>query len=545
MAFYLNPVRAGLDAVSSLGDGSVINLKWYKAYPSIKTNGIAYHIYYSNVKEDVYSDGVKYVSIDGSLEANIIGLTPGQLYFFSIRPVEYTPSYLENDFNIILINNFNVVLIIDDLETQLPLVYDSLRAYPTSILRSNISESDLIIPLLNTDEFPDVGIIKIGIELIQYSSVDKVNNNLILTSLDQRGYNNTPNYLHTINGYDGYNSWNPSISLFIAGENTSFDRIFMCQSRFEYPNFPFTLVDGYRQVLKDILNTDLSSSDAENINFPVYDYAGYHRTDPVQLLNGTCVGSYIGGEMGCIDGYGNINFIRGLSLQDQNNQRQEILLNVTGRPAVLIKRVHTGIQCSCYLASSEYQDDRCPLCYGTKFVFGYEQFFNPRRSDGRILVRTSPADDGVKMQEAGLESELNLDLWTLTVPTIHQRDVIILFDVDDNEEFRYEVGTVTRNNTIVGMEGGQKFKGMRIRKTDPAYQIRVFRNTAMFPSKLNTTIGFTIGIPPHSHEIVVNEGILTTNQINQTTSVVQGHNHPVIDGTIMEVLGHRHNIILP
>ena len=319
----------------------------------------------------------------------------------------------------------------------------------------------------------------------------------------------------------------------------------MCQSRFEYPNFAFTLVDGYHQVLKDILNTDLSASDAENIDFPVYDYAGYHRTDPVQLLNGTCVGSYIGGEMGCIDGYGNINFLRGLSLQDQNNQRQEVLLNVTGRPAVLIKRVHTGITCACYLASSEYPDDRCPLCYGTKFVFGYEQFFNPRRSDGRILVRTSPADDGVTVQEAGEESELNLDLWTLTVPTIHQRDIIILFDIDDNEEFRYEVGKVTRNNTIIGMEGGQKFKGMRIRKTDPAYQIRVFRNTAMFPSKLNTSIGFTTGIPPHSHEIVINEGILMTNQINQTTSVVQGHNHPIINGAVMTVLGHTHNIILP
>lgn len=1069
---YLNPVRAGLDAVSSLGDGSIINVRWFQAYPSNPTFEIAYNIYYSTCKETVFSEGPKYCSIDGSLEANIIGLTPGQLYFFSVRPIEYNPS------------QFN-------LETYLPVAYDNLRIYPTSVLREDITATDLLIPLLDTDGFPSTGIIQVGVELIQYTGIDSINHDLIvpaagggaqpvtivlqdgyeylplpnnigqgelvgLTAIPNsgaitetwtircifnqpdgytapkfiaigsisgqrydgygnpiiwsadgytvsngilsfaitqtsptfvqgdgfsikiaaadpgspggRGYDHTTATMHTTSGFDGYETWSPVVSLHVIGESNIYDRIFMCQSRFEYPNFPFTSTDGYHQVLKDILNTDLSFSDAQNVNFPTYDYAGYHRTDPVQLLNGTCVGSYIGGEMGCIDAYGNINILRGLSLQDQNNQRQEVLLTVTGRPAVLIKRVHTGITCACYLASSEYQDDRCPLCfasgtlintqngftpieqikigdmvlgsdgnyhkvlnnfknkytgklqsitttttinpiictpdhpfltlggshknpqgcgpnsnckefikrgdgnksrngikklpsgrwharvqakghkrkilgtfdtkkeaqiaidnylnehqisghqiiwknakdlnnkswlvnkwfkhiidiekvtipkrfqkntklgsqrngniefyvdeeflwivgmyiaegsnskrtiqfslhkdeilfqnkiinyfekngfstatrnssdngivieiystslaqwfpnwlghlcfnkkipnefmhlpnnkllaliqgifdgdagkrdqdlvqtseilalqvveilhklgkqpntrkiinkiltlkgnerkvaygvskeletfkhknrkghwqfnenlltkikkidqidydgyvynlevdgdhtyvvqnivvhncYGTKFVFGYEQYFNPRRSDGRLLVRTSPADDGVKMQEAGLESELNLELWTLTVPTIHQRDIIVLFDVEDNEEFRYEVGTVTRNNTIIGMEGGQKFRGIRIRKTDPAYQIRVFRNTAMFPSKLNTTInGVSGAIVPHSHEIVINENTTSLMQINQTTAVSQGHNHPIINGQVMEVLGHTHNIILP
>jgi hypothetical protein len=526
MTFYANPVNVGLDAVTSLGDGYTINIKWFQASPTTKSNKILYHIYYSTVKEDVFTEGVKYVSSDGSLQANIIDLVPGQLYFFSVRPVEYDPSF------------FNPTL-------DLPLAYDNLRYYPTSMLRQDIAADDLIIPLVDVAGFPSLGVIKIGIELIQYLAVDTVNKNLILTSLSQRGYNDTPDTLHTVDGFDGYDTWSPIINLFVTGESNVFDRIYLCQNRFEYPNFPFTLADGYHQVAKDNLNTDLSASDVDNVTFPSYDYAGYHRTDPVQLLNGECVGSYIGGEMGCIDGYGNINLLRGLSLQDQNNQRQELLLTVTGRPAVLIRRVHTGITCSCYLPSSEYQDDRCPLCYGTKFVFGYEQYFNPRRSDGRLLVRTGPADDGVKMYEAGLESELNLDIWTLTVPTIHQRDIVVLFDVDDNEEFRYEVGTVTRNNTIIGMEGGQKFKGIRIRKTDPAYQVRIFRNTEMFPSKLNTNIGFTTGIAPHSHEIVINENITNITQINQTTAVAQGHNHPVIDGQIMTVLGHSHNIILP
>lgn len=524
MPYYLNPVRAGLDSVNSLGDGYTINIKWFQAYPTIKTNKIAYHLFYSTIKRNVFSEGVKYVSIDGTLEANIIDLTPGQEYFFSVRPVEYDP-------------------ILFDL-TLLPIAYDNLRIYPYSMLRQDISATDLIIPLLDVTGFPATGIVKVGVELIEYSSIDLINMNLILTSINQRGHNTVVRY-HTTSGFDGLFMQDPTVILFTEEESHQFDRIFVCQSRFEYPNFPFTIIDGYHQVTKDLLSTDLESSDAANVGFPIYDYAGYHRTDPVLLLNGTCVGSYIGGEMGCIDGYGNYNILRGFSLQDQNNQRQEVELSVTGRPAVLIKRVQTGITCSCYLASSEYADDRCPLCYGTKFVFGYEPYFNPRRSDGRIMVRPGPTDENLKMYEAGLESELPLSLWTLTVPTIKTRDVIILFDLDGNEEFRYEVMTVTRNNTILSQQGGQLFKVMRIRKFDPAYQIRVFRDTSMFPSKLTTSISFVPGIPPHTHEIVVNEKITSITQINQTTAISQGHNHPIINGKVMDVLGHSHIILLP
>lgn len=524
MPYYLNPVRAGLDAVSSFGDGYTINIKWFQAYPTIKTNKIAYHIFYSTIKENVFSENVKYISMDDALEANIIDLIPGQEYFFSVRPVEYDPNVFDLDL--------------------LPIAYDNLRIYPNSLLRENISDVDLIIPLIDVTDFPDTGIIKIGGELIQYSSVDNIDSNLLLNDINQRGVYSSVVRMHNVDGYDGVVNQSPIIFLFTEEESNIFDRIFVCQSRFEYPNYPFTIIDGYHQVTKDLLSTDLEASDTANVTFPMYDFAGYHRTDPVQLLNGTCVGSYIGGEMGCIDGDGNYNILRGFTLQDHNNQRQEVELSVTGRPAVLIKRVQTGITCACYLASSEYSDDRCPLCYGTKFVFGYEQYFNPRRSDGRIMVRPGPTDENLKMYEAGLESELPLSLWTLTVPTIKTRDIIILFDIDGNEEFRYEVTTVTRNNTILSQQGGQLFRVMRVRKFDPAYQIRVFRDTSMFPSKLSTSISFVLGIPPHVHEIVINEKINSLLQINQTTAVNQGHNHPIVNGVVQEVLGHSHNIIL-
>ncbi len=525
MVKYLNPVRVGLDAVTALGDGYTINLKWFQAYPDIDGYEIAYHIYYSTVKENIFTEGVKYISLNGSLEANIIDLVPGQLYFFTIRPVQYDPNLV-------------------DIANLLPVAYDDLRVYPYSLLRQNITATDLLIPLVDVEGFPSTGIIKIGVELIQYLAVDTVNKNLVLTSESQRGFLNTDARFHTVGGYDGYYNWNPIVTFFTPYESNLYDRIFMGQCRFEYPNYQATLLDGYHQVTKDTLSTDLDASDAFNIGFPSYDYAGYHRTDPVLLLTGACVGSYIGGEMGCIDGYGNVNMLRGLSVQDHNNQRQELLLEVTGRPVVLIQRMRTGVTCSCYRPSSEYQDDRCPFCFGTKFVYGYQQYFNPRRSDGRIMMRPGPTEENLKMYEAGLESEFPLELWTLTVPTIKTRDVIVMFDMDGNEEFRYEVMGVTRHNTLVELQGGQKLRVTRIRKTDPAYQIRVFRDTAMFPSKMNTTIGMTTGIAPHTHQIVISEKITSLSQINQTTAVSQGHNHPIVNGVVMEALGHTHEIIL-
>lgn len=525
MAYYLIPARSGLDGVASLGDGYTIAVKWYKAYPKDTSKKIAYHIYYATNKEDVFYEGVKYASVDSSLTANIIDLIPGQEYFFSVRPVEYDPTVI-------------------DIEAVLPTAYDNLKVYPQSLLRSNITATDLIIPLVDVDGFPSNGIVKIGRELVQYLSVDTFNKNLVLTSLAQRGYDDTPITPHFTDGYDGYYNWNPTITFFTPGEDTVYDSIYVCQSRFEFPNYQRTDADGYHQVLKDILSTDLTVSDEYNEGFPSYDYAGYHRTDPVQLLTGVCVGSYIGGEMGCIDGYGNVNILRGLTVQDHNNQRQELLLSVTGKPAVLIKRVRTGITCACFRPSNEYPDNRCPLCLGTKFVLGYEQYFNPRRSDGRILVRPGPAEDNVKLLEAGMESEFSTEFWTLTVPTIKNRDIIVLFDMDGNEDFRYEVMSVTRNNTVTSLQGGQKMRVQRIRKYDPAYQIRIFRDSSMFPSKLNTTIGMTTGIAPHTHEIVINEKVTSITQINQLTGIMQGHNHEVVNGQVMPILGHTHSIIL-
>jgi hypothetical protein len=673
MVHYASPIQSGLHKVSAIGDGYTINLTWYRAYPDLLTNKIAYHIYYACDERCVFAEPPKYVVLDG-YTANIINLAPSQDYWFSVIPVEYDPA------------------IVDYLE-ELPISHDNVRFYPTSMLSQDITATDTIIPLMDTEGFPPGteadgygGIVQIGTELIKY--IEILGNNLIVASPNSassieltyhrneynsfqpdgynhsdgyidgyipltgmpsqtfnivcvfiqkdeygnivpgeekfecigsisgnpidgyhvdgygnriglttyngdgygnytvwpadgsthsdgllsfaihsgytpfalgdsftitaknlstgvnggRGFNNTTPAPHYVSHYDGYG---PEVSVIAIEEDNNWTNIFACQCRFEYPHYQITTLDGPHQVTQDFLSTDLEAADAANVGFPEYDYAGYHRTDPVQLLSGTCVGSYIGGQMGCIDSHGNYNVYRGFSLQDRNLQNQEIALSITGRNAVLIRRVQTGDTCSCVLQSSLYPEDRCPFCYGTKFVMGYDQYFNPRSSDGRIKVRVSPTAERLKMIEAGLDSELPYDMWTLAVPTIKMRDIIILFDQANNEEFRYEVADVTRNNTILGLEGMQKLKSFRIRKTDPAYQIKVMRDTSDFPSTLSTSLGYAVGIPPHAHTIQISEKVLSISQITQTTGIAQGHNHEVIDGVIMPALNHTHTIIMP
>lgn len=527
MPYYLRPVQVGIDEVVSCRDGYSVSLRWFQAYPSYDGYDIAYNIYYSTDRLEVFSEGAKYLSHDGYTTTTLQDLDPGQLYHFSVRPIEYNPT----DYNFSL----------------LPEAFNNLKIYPQSVLRQNMDQDDLLIPLLDTDTFPAYGIVKIGRELVRYSSVDSLNNNLIVSAISNRGIYGSNVYIHNVDGYDGYLTNDPNVYFYSAIESNLFDRVFAGQIRFEYPEYSFTQADGYKQRTADLLTTDLSGSDAANAGFPSYPFVGWHRKDPKLLLSGQCVNSYIGGEYYCADGYSGVGRkVRGLRPQEVNNQRQELLLETTGEPVTLLQKKWTGIHCSCYIPSRESPQNRCPKCYGTGFVVGYEQHFSPRRSDGRIMVRFSQGDDDVKQYEAGMESEGNFDVWTITIPTIKDRDVLIRYDINGNEEFRYEVMSVTRNKLFFGEQGAQKMRVQRIRKFDPSYQILAFRDTSKFPAKLSTSIEISNGIPLHSHEIVKNEG--SASGWSQLTSVVQGHNHPVryVGGQLVVdvVLGHTHTIVL-
>jgi len=484
-----------------------------------------HNIYFSSVLEDVYTEGVKYVAQDdGYLNACILNLVPGDTYYFAVKASQFDTTW------------WNTALFPDGIT--------DLKTLAEGMLLVDISDSDLTVPVSDIDMFPSYGIVQIGGELIRYTSKDISSNSLLVS---ERGFLETSISLHQTDGYDGTLFRDPLVRFWKGFEDNNL-KIFQETTQFTYPNFAFTALDGYATNTDKLTINEEASNDALS-EFPEYDFVGWHRTSPTDLVQGKCIGTYIGGEQFCADGYRGVGRqTRGVSLNEQAARREEVLLSTTGEAVVLVKRLWEGIRCPCVRQTVERGANRCQKCFGTGFVTGFEQFPNPRRSDGRILVQFGPAEEDIKFLDAGLESHIIYDCWTLPYPIIKDWDFMIRYDITGAEEYRYEVLNVTRNSTFQGNQGAQKFKLQRIRRTDPIYQWRAIASTAMIPTTVTTSIGMMAGpnstIIPHTHDIVINEGIVALSQINQTTSVSEGHNHEIRDGVVQESVGHFHTIII-
>jgi len=526
--FYIPAVRRGLKLASNIGDGNIVQVYFHEAFTDSASFNLAYNIYYSSERDLIFSDGPKFISLNiGGLKAVLTGFSPGDIYYFAVRATEYSSSW------------YNPALLPQD-------GYDGyLHVYPETLLLNSLSTDSSTIEIADISLFPPYGVVRVGAEYIKYDSKDIPNDSLIIA---ERGFDNTNIRFHETDGYDGYSQWSPIVRFYPGFED---DNNFVIQTEIKLspPYNNFVVSDGYKTKV-DLLTTDLSASDANRVDFQSYDFSGWHRTDPVRLFNGECIDSYIGGEYGCSDGYLGVgNMVRGIPLNTISDQREEELLSLTGEPVCLFRRMWKGIVCHCVQSNKESPESRCQYCYGTGYIGGYEQYFNPRQSDGRIMVRFGPYTDDLKRDEVGLESFVTHDCWTLVVPAIRDSDFIIRFNEDGSEEYRYEVLDVTRNKLLFGQSGKQNFKAQRVRKTDPIYQVASFRNTASMPLKIITTVGLLRGpngtVIPHTHEVIVNENITAISQINEMTSISAGHNHVVRAGQILEgELLHTHNIIL-
>jgi len=513
------PYDVGLKKAIPRSDGYTVYLQWGIAIQSEVQDEIGYNVYFSTLKDDVLTEGPKYFTRYSELF--ISRFSPGDTIYFLVRAMEYNP------------------LDLSPLSYPVSPQATNAFSYPESALSSNISASDLLIPLIDISEFPSSGVFHIGTELIKYTSIDLTGNTAVVPA-DGRGYYNTNARYHDVDGYDGYVIQDPTVRSYAGWEDLNHIYV-TAQPRFEPPNYAYTDADGYKQVMKDNLTTDLSGSDQSNLGFPGYDYSGWHRTSMADYFSGVCIGSYHGGEQGC-----NGNKTRGFNLQQRSTQQLEMLLNTTGEPIVLLKRKWTGIRCNCFRLNQEHHESRCKNCFNTSFVGGYDQYYNPRKSDGRILVRFNPTNDDLAIKNYGLEQNFVVSsAWTLVIPAIKDRDVLIRFDENGEDEFRYEVTGVTRNKLMFSESGSQIMQMYRLDKTDPVYQWRAVRDTSTVPSTLNTSLSIMAGYAPHLHTITVSNSIANISQINGTTSTSQGHSHSIISGVLLDMdLSHTHTIIL-
>ena len=440
--------RLGLQLVEDVGNGTGIDLGWEEARPADYTHQIHYNIYFSNTRFGVLSSGPIAITTARRVTINI---PPGNVYYFAVKATEF-----DTDFDI----------------TEMTQIGLNAYQYPQSQVLLNYlpEENDgYVIQVDDVSEFPSNGELLIDTEIIRYSSLNTTNNTFTVDTLD-RAITQTILAEHepgaTVQLWRGIEEGNTIIRQGVAAWHQ------------EYAYNPDEIgeynvdEDGYRAVNEDILTTDLSVSDANTIDFPSYDYTGYHQPSIQDTLSGECVNSYVGGEF---DGG------RGLFFQDRNLARLDALLQVTGEPVILLKRKWTGRRCKCISLRREHQRTRCGRCFGTGFDGGYDRYVNQRavseswvNTQGYIMIRYSPYVDDLKIDGSqGLTQVTQPTSWTLSVPTIKDRDVIVRYDENFQEEFRYECLDVTRNKLLFGQTGKQEFRAIRLDKTDVIYQFLV------------------------------------------------------------------------
>jgi hypothetical protein len=435
----------GLRSIEDIGNGMGLRLTWGRAFPNNSQSQVHYNIYYSDTRFGVFQYGPKAITTSTSIVIN--SFDPGQLQYIAVRATEFSTTDID-------ISNWEQIGVgvyqYPDAQSLQEAIID---AYGTSVV---VEDASL---------FPDFGFVKVNYEVMYYSS--RTDNTLYVED-SGRG-----EYATLIESHDedeevvlwhGVEDGNSNI---LTSTATWYD--VNPRNVDEIGEFNVD-ADGYRAVNEDAITPDTSSIDTSAEHFPSYDYTGYHRPSLQDTFSGECVGSYIGGEF---------NGGRGLVFQERISARLDTMLQVTGEPVILLRRKWEGKKCRCGSSDlrREHPNTRCAYCYGVGFNGGYNRFINTRpiaedssNPQGMINIRVHPWTDDLELvQDQGLVQPVELTAWTLSTPVLKDRDIIVRFNEDGTEEFRYEILDVTRNKLILGSSGKQQFKMRRHDKTDIIY----------------------------------------------------------------------------
>jgi hypothetical protein len=434
----------GLRLVQDVGNGTGVQLAWEEARPSDFNQQVHYNIYFSDTRFNVFSrpSGIT------TARDVIVNIPVGNVNYFAIKATEF-----DTDFDI----------------SELAQISEDVFQYPplqTLLNDLPASQDGYVIEVSDVSGYPSTGELLIDTEIIRYSSVDTINNEFVV-SVNDRAITLTTLATHdigtTVEFWKGIEDGNTVIRQGLAAYHQVTPRNVAQIGQVNVD------ADGYRAANEDVITTDLSASDTNTSDFPNFDFTGYHKPSLQSTFSGDCVNSYVGGEF---------NGGRGLFFQDRNLARLDAMLQVTGEGVVLLRRKWTGKRCKCIGLRREHARTRCDRCFGTGFDGGYDRFINARgiserftNAQGFILIRIHPFSDDVKIEGSqGLIQPSELTAWTITFPTLKDRDFIVRFNEDGTEEFRYEVLDVTRNKLLFGQSGKQEFRMRRHDKTDVIYQ---------------------------------------------------------------------------
>jgi len=412
----------GIKRVSDIGCGDTLHLEWNTPVRKIYKNELFVVVYENEYRLNVF-DKPTYLAVAGTQDANVRGLTTGVTLSYGARALELADGLLD--------------------PTGMEVVDSGFFRVPDNVLvTATLGPSDLVLRVNSTEGFPDAGLLLLGREAIRYTAVDRVNNTFSIPSNGRGLLNSTP----------GIYMSGDEVELFLkcSDDNTV---IVMSTPTYHDGYGPGRFING-----EGLVVTDYSDNDRQV--FDGFDFCGWRDERPIDALTGSSgCGSYLGGEN---DGF------RGMDLYNRMLGREEILLNTTGEPVILLKRIWDGDTCSCVDSrSSDAKMRSCQSCYGTGYEEGFLQFYNPRREDRRITVSFNESpEDLFRGEKEGLQQEYEPNAWTLAIPAIRDRDVLVRFDRTNDLEFYYEVQNVAREKIFDRRSGRQTLVLKRLDKTD-------------------------------------------------------------------------------
>jgi methionine-rich copper-binding protein CopC len=418
----------GIKRVTDLGAGDSLKVEWNTPIKKNYKNDVYLLIYQQEKRLEVFDHDPLYFGLSSAIDMTINGLIAGNVLSFGVRALELPNSIIDS-------NGMN-------------LITSGVFSFPSRInITQQVSDIDLLIHVDSTIGYPDSGLLLIGLEAIRYTSIDR-NNNVFIIPSNGRGALDTIAAVYLVGDeVKMFSEYSDSNTVIIMGTPTYHDG-------YEYD----------RQIgLDGVVTTDLTDND--RMFFQGYDFCGYHDPLPQNTLqgkNGADCGSYLGGEF---------NGMRGFDIYDRMLNREEVLLDQTGEPAILLKRIWTGQTCTCLNSRKVSPKIRsCGTCMGTGFVGGYTQFNYLRRNDYRVMLKFDEApEDLFHGDHENLQQDYEPGAWTLPMPGIKDRDVVVRFDFTNDIEFIYEVLNVSREKVLYGKYGRQKLSLKRMDKSDILY----------------------------------------------------------------------------
>jgi len=416
----------GIVKASDVGCGDSIKLEWNKLKKRYYGSNVYTLIYQNSSRLDIFDKQPKYLAKESASSFTAKGFDAGNRMFFAARALETYNNVLDTSQMVGAATG--VYYIPDPVYLSKNLLQDDLRVYVDSVAG-----------------YPSSGNLIIGREVVRYLSVDEENSAFMLHS-SGRGLSDSTATIH-ISG--------DKVSLFVecSDKNTV---IASATSTYHDGYGLEREVGGVGVVVNDYTDNDKKF-------FQGFDFCGYHRPLPQHILQGKgdC-GSYLGGEF---------NGQRGMFLYDRMLNREEVLLDQSGEPIILLKRVWDGQQCGCMHTNRPHPKVKsCKACYGTGYAGGYAQHLNKRREDYKLMVKFKDTLEDLKLSpHSHLEQVYEPQCWTIAMPAIRDRDIVVRFDFSGDIEYMYEVLNVTKEKIMYTHYGRQNLSLKRMDKTDILY----------------------------------------------------------------------------